>query len=95
MTKEQREALESAAAAISGLGGFGPECKVIRAMLEADAPKVEHADAIRRLKAVEAEIERGEHSISRGMDGLTPRQARKSWADELAGVIRMLEEGTK
>ena len=73
---------------------------LIRAMR--DGPS--HADAIRRLKAVQAHIRQNrkeyDERIPIPMTGLPPDQIATwreagQWADELAGVIRLLEEGER
>jgi hypothetical protein len=73
---------------------------VLRAMLS--EPEPSHADAIRRLKAVEGE-QRGiiakfpgwEPESLKTQPFMVPFATMTTWADELAGVIRLLEEGVK
>jgi hypothetical protein len=92
VTKEQREAIEYAVglcerrsnmdAAPSGRAYQAEQYVALLTMLMLEEPS--HTEAIRRLKAVEGAIR--------------PREGAPThlwWADELAGVIRLLEEGKK
>ena len=60
-------------------------------------PEPSHADAIRRLKVVEAEIMGRWNEPEPDPDHpiCVPLSIARTWADELAGVIRLLEEGAK
>jgi hypothetical protein len=92
MTPEQKAALEVAHELLSDQDGHEGFAYEIRAMLlEADAPKVEHAEAVQRIideiEAMSAEARAADYfMLAERFDYL---------ADKLAGVIRMLEEGAK
>ena len=97
MTKEQREALERAVKILlddserpsydwDEIGG------TLRTMLSEEPS---HADAIRRLKAMEASIVERFHEegpIDHPVNIPIFQEQGLRWANELAGVIRMLEE---
>jgi len=90
VTKEQRGALE---AALDNSEGIGGHAAIIRAMLSEPEP---HADAIRRLKAVETELRMEREGCLDCQNPEEPFTKRVGVyfgekADELAGVIRLLE----